>query len=310
MATFFTDYKKLVLGAYERKKANNDLPNGLKHPTPANLKEECLMRCAKAINRRDETTVREFCGDPDESKNCAAIIQKCDRDRFKPLVNYLKGKSENTDEKNIELLAWLIDFPGRPWELGKKYPGDEDINEGPASGPTARPAETDGSAGEPAGSAPADDASGKKSTDAETVGVNHGKKRGKSTKRLAAAVMLSLALGTGGMWWWKGNNRPPGLSNGCMYWKEDHYEPVACNQKVSNAMVIALDTVKLKYFKKITVPDTITYEAVGKVWYSKIEGKIEFYTSGGEHPVVFGRRLKPITNYMIDKYIRQGMIAQ
>ncbi|MGE9310792.1 hypothetical protein ACLOAU_04080 [Niabella sp. CJ426] len=41
-------------------------------------------------------------------------IKRFDIDKFKPLQNFLK-KPVNTREKNIELLAWLIDFKFRPY---------------------------------------------------------------------------------------------------------------------------------------------------------------------------------------------------
>lgn len=328
MATHFPDYQQLVMRAYERKKVSNTLPHGLMHLTPANLKDECVMRCTKDVNRRDEKVIRDFCGDLNESRSCHVIIQRCDTDKFRPLVNYLRGRSESTDKKNIELLAWLIDFAGRPWELGKTVSGDDDegstLNDAsqatgdqvmapdsPASPPAAGSDESTGNPVIP--EIPAMLALMGGSKEKEGAGVktaetsNQKKLRGRSTKTLAAAVILSLALGTGGMWWWKDKPAPSGS---CMYWIEDHYEPVACNQKIPNARVIALDTMKLKNFRKITRPDTITYQAIGKVWYSKINDKIEYYTSGGEHPVVFSRQLKPITVYIIDKYILTGMITK
>ncbi len=85
----------------------------------------------------------DFCGDLNKSKSCHAIIQRCDTDKFRPLVNYLRGRSESTDEKNIELLAWLIDFPGRPWELGKTYSDDDDENGTPALNDWSLPATED-----------------------------------------------------------------------------------------------------------------------------------------------------------------------
>lgn len=331
MATLFFDYQQLVMQAYERKKLNNTLPLGLMHLTPAKLKEECVKRCTTDVNRRDEKVIRDFCGDLNESRNCHAIILRCDTDKFRPLVNYLKRKSESTDEKNIELLAWLIDFPGRPWEMGKKYSGDGNIIEA-SSLNDASPARKsqvitqDSPANPPITGSdtpvvnqiipenPIIPAGIDGTKELESVSVkpaetsNQKKLGGKSTKRLATAVILSLALCTGGMWWWKDKNLPLGASGSCMYWLDDHYEQIACNQKIPNTMVIALDTIKLKNFRRLTRPDTITYRAIGKVWYSKINGKMEYYTSGGEHPVVFGRRLKPITIYIIDKYILSGMI--
>lgn len=315
MATLFIDYQQLVVHAYERKKVNNNLPHGLQHLTPANLKEECEKRCGKNLSKRDEKVIRDFCGDMDESRTCPAIIQRYDTDKFKPLVNFLKGKSDKTSSKNIELLAWLIDFPGRPWELGKTYSGDESENL-PLSDTIlesislADPGENDRDiiSGIPEIPAPLVDLNEKRIGDKEKAGNQEIKV--KSTRRLMAAVMLSLVLGTGGMWLWKEMKQGTHLSGGCMYWNEDHYEAIDCNKKIPNFRVIALDTAKLKNFKKITTPDTITYLARGWVWYSKINGKIEFYTSGGEHPVSLDHRLKPITNYMIDKYILSGLITK
>ncbi len=65
-------------------------------------------------------------------------------------------------------------------------------------------------------------------------------------------------------------------NGGCMYWAGDHYQPVPCNQKVPNTLVVALDTLLIKNFRKITQPDTITNRAIGLVWYSKINNKVEF----------------------------------
>ncbi|MBS0027336.1 hypothetical protein ACTJJ0_12030 [Chitinophaga sp. 22321] len=332
MGTHFIDYQQMIMQAYERKKLNNTLPHGLKHLTPANLKEECLKRCTKEVSRRDEKAIRDFCVDLKEAKDCHAIIQRCHTDKFRPLVNYLKGKSGKPDGKNIELLAWLIDFPGRPWELRKEISADEEVKEEPSLDGISQVTEAPVSAADAPENPPATGIDkpagepgipeipkiplglfgpvGKESEGVKPVEIvkQEEKLKGKSAKILAAAVMLSLVLGTGGMWWWKDKNQTP-RSGYCMYWQEDHFEPVACNQKVSNARVIALDTMRLKNLRKITRPDTISYLAVGKVWYLKIDGKLEFYTSGGEHPVIFGRELRPITFYIIDKYIRSGMIA-
>lgn len=306
MATLYGDYQQLILQAYEQKKGNNTLPHGLMHLTPANLKEECIKKCTLGVSKRDEKVIRDFCGDLDESKTCKRILEICSTDKFRPLVNYLKGKSENPEVKNIELLAWLIDFPGRPWEIGKVISGNEVIsgNDQPAERPVIpaipvipeNPAipvrledaiqEEDAKDGENTGTKPL------------TISAFSATPR-KSAKTLVTAIMLSLVAGTGGMWWWM---QPP-ASGECMYWQEDHYEPVACNQKIPNAVIIPRDTLRLKYFRKITRPDTITYQAIGKVWYSKIKGKIEYFTLPGEHPVVFGYQLRPLTIYMLETRI-------
>ncbi|MCK7553970.1 hypothetical protein MKQ70_02680 [Chitinophaga sedimenti] len=120
-----------------------------------------------------------------------------------------------------------------------------------------------------------------------------------------ATITLALAMGAGAMLWWR--DTPP--SGSCMYWAQDHYEPIPCGQKIPGARIIALDSIRLKNFRRITRPDTISYQSKGKVWYSKISGKVEFYTWGGEHPVVFDYRLKPVTKYIIDTYILSQVIT-
>jgi hypothetical protein len=95
----------------------------------------------------------------------------------------------------------------------------------------------------------------------------------------------------------------PQGNGGCMYWADDHFQPIPCDQKLPNTLVVALDTTRVKNFKKITCPDTITRLAIGSVWYSKIDNKIEFFTADGKHPVFINRRLKPVTDYIIEKYV-------
>ncbi|MCH5718552.1 hypothetical protein [Niabella hibiscisoli] len=90
----------------------------------------------------------------------------------------------------------------------------------------------------------------------------------------------------------------------CMYWTGDHYEAVPCSRKIDDVIVIALDTVKLRRFKKITRPDTITENDIGRVWYTRINKQLEFYTAYDNHPTQPQFRLKPITGYIIDKYIQ------
>lgn len=325
MATSFPDYQQLVMQSYEQKMVSGTLPHGLKYLTPGKLKDECIKRCTKEVNRRDEKIIRDFCGDLNEAKNCYAIMQRCDTDRFRPLVNYLKRKSENTEEKNIELLAWLIDFAGRPWELGKTIPID--VNEDPALNDEGLATEGLATEGQVATQVitPATGSDQSAISEIPTVPVSIGgpkeqggtevniiqtsgpqKLKGSSAKRLANAVILSLVMGTGGALWWKEKNH----TGDCMYWQEDHYEPVACDQKIPHTMIIALDAMKLKDFRKITRPDTITYQDIGKVWYSKIDTNMEYFTSAGEHPVVFGRQLKPITAYIIDKHIKHILTGE
>lgn len=116
-----------------------------------------------------------------------------------------------------------------------------------------------------------------------------------------------ILLFTSALMYWSRNNKSATVSldgQQCMYWAGDHYEPVSCNQQFGiDTLVIALDSLRLYNFKKINTPDTITRSAIGKVWYIKLKNKLEFYTADGYYPADPKLRVKPITDYIINKYI-------
>lgn len=307
MATLFIEYQTMVRQAYEGKRTNNTLPYGLMLPTPAKLKEECLKQCTAGVSRQDENIIRDFCGNLNASKNCHDLLVRMEADKFKPLLNFLNGKSANTERKNIELLAWLIDFPGRPWVQGKTY---NEFEPTVSNNPDADTSKADDDIiDKDLPKIPTDIVKAKPLplVNNQSVINNSPKRTRFSTKKFVRTGLLSLALVTGGSWLW---HIWPQTAGGCMYWKEDHYQPISCNEKIPDVMVIALDSLRVKTFQKITRPDTITHLSIGKIWYAKIAGRLEYYTAGGSHPMVYDYQLKPITKYIIDKYILSGMVPK
>ena len=324
----FADYERLVRNYYERKKTEMELPLGLVFPSPAKLRSECERVCSERFNRKDEQVIRDFFGKSDDQKGYLRAIQQCKPDRFKPLIKFLNGRVIKTDEKNIELLAWLIDFPDRPFDLRKEYTSLKVIEAGVEVTEPVRGAFVDAPLlneelqtadieieQDVAGSNEHNTYGGKRGTEIAVRNnplhielVRHKRK----FRKVALVGVLLAVTGTGGFWLWdKMQTKDITSGNGsCMYWANDHFQPIPCSQKVPNTLVIALDTAMVKNFKKITRPDTITHQAKGHVWYSKINMKIEFFTADGVHPVVIGRRLKPITDYIINKYIHPGMALE
>ena len=90
-----------------------------------------------------------------------------------------------------------------------------------------------------------------------------------------------------------------------MYWAVDHYESTHCTDK-GKGILIPLDEQVMKNFKKITRKDTITQWSVGKLYYIKNNGNIECYTQAGVYPEEPSRRLKMLSQYMFDKYLRKN----
>lgn len=88
----------------------------------------------------------------------------------------------------------------------------------------------------------------------------------------------------------------------CMYWGGEEYKLAYCDDKDPQHNVIPLDTLQLKYFKKITRPDTLTAEnSMGIVWYDKSNNNVEFFTNHGKHPEN-EKALKDVTERILDNY--------
>jgi len=115
--------------------------------------------------------------------------------------------------------------------------------------------------------------------------------------KVIVSIMVILFAGGGSLLMF----RP----QGCMYWTGDHYQITPCDIKHGDTALIAFDEQQAAQ-KKILNPDTISDNAIGRVWYIKINHGLEYYTTEGFHPVDTRRKLKPITSYMIEKYIRSA----
>lgn len=294
----FIDYKESVFREYREKKIAGLLTWRLAAPTLAGLKEECLVVCSDSnrYKRRDEKTLMEFFGKHDNQAAYIQAIRNFDREKFKAFNNYLKNPSIDTKEKNVELLAWLIDFEYRPYDVwaSNKDKGAE-ISYGNEEEPESEqqndyrekdlelskaPIKPENGANLPSPSSPLSS------------------QYNRSKVRITIVAMLVLILlGALGYWFRNSNN------GGCMYWAGDHYQQIPCDQKVANTLVIALDDHKLNNFKKITDISTINKRSKREVWYVKVNGEIEFYTAEGFHPTELQLRLKPVTDYIIDKYV-------
>ncbi|TDX00382.1 hypothetical protein [Dinghuibacter silviterrae] len=291
----FEDYQKLVFDDYQRKKT--ELPYGLSMPSPAKLKKLCAQACTKRFSRKDGKALNEFFGEGDERLACLKAIGKCPIDRFRPLVNYLKKDGGiATDTKNIELLAWLIDFEHRPFDLFRDYSKLLRVETVAPQGGDRGPDEIKVEVQE-----------GESREDIEITPFNHRALTSKFRVGLASAMAIIFVVI--GVILYEGRKPPvphvPLPDGGeCMYWNGDYYEQISCKEKPdNNALVIPLDSERFADLRKITEPDTITDASIGRVWYFKKGSDIEYFTSGGDYPADPTYRLLPITAYMIRKHI-------
>jgi hypothetical protein len=92
-----------------------------------------------------------------------------------------------------------------------------------------------------------------------------------------------------------------------MVWNNDHYVEVNFDTKKYNVGQLKIyKEERIKNFKKLEPSCEIKYFNTSgnvNVWYGKnTKGELEIFTSVGLHPET-GKTLKPITRYMIRKYI-------
>lgn len=92
-----------------------------------------------------------------------------------------------------------------------------------------------------------------------------------------------------------------------MVWQEDHYSEVKFDLEKYNVNQLKVyKEERIEFFKKIN--PSCDYEFFNKdgsvrVWYGKNKDKeLECFTAYGLHPET-GKTLKPITQYMINKYL-------
>ena len=117
------------------------------------------------------------------------------------------------------------------------------------------------------------------------------------------AIVVILLLTGGSIFWLSKSKSSPLSPEKCMYWVEDHYEPIDCNGKFVDVPIVPLDIRKLSRFKKITIPDTLTTNSLGKTWYIRTGNQREYFTDSGTHPVDTLRKLKPLSEYILIKHI-------
>lgn len=87
----------------------------------------------------------------------------------------------------------------------------------------------------------------------------------------------------------------------CMIWSTDRFEQVPCT---GNSEERVLNRFELEDFRKVSLSDSTVFFKDGepKLWYHKNGDQLELFSAPGLHPEN-GKTLRPITRYMIDKYL-------
>jgi hypothetical protein len=283
-------YKNEILDKYKLEKGGK-VSIYLVKPTSANIRAACILLLNKRNSIKDNHILNHFFQFKNES-NKLKEIQDFDVDKFKPIVNFLKGRAKNTSTQNIELISWLIDFQPRPLQeyLKKDKPlykleietikgvnnvGDIDLDLTSESSDLINAR---------------DDKKGKWSTIQLVL-----------TASLLFGVIVLLFIII----------KPvDDNETWCMTWSKNHFERISCDTKPYSKYgteVVPYEEVKMNNFKKIEVDMATDFFApvTNKplIWYAKNkDGGIEYFTNPGLHPIT-GKTLDEITPYIIKKYV-------
>jgi len=270
----FEEFKQEVFAAYKDLSSRHELPDEMENLTRFGLKRHAQRVLADRYDRKDDEVIRQFFDPRNQYANNEERIDRFDLDGFRPLVLFMQGRTQNPHERVVKILAWLIDFEPRPYAEWRKMRGS-DLQIMNDSG-----ADT-----------------------AEDLTANSSEIGGKPQKKNKLAWYLAGVALLAGLAAYFAINQPQCLDKQCMYWASDRYVAICCEERLPGANIVAIRPYELEHFRRITQPDTLTVQHANKVWYSKIDNTVEFFTAPAtQHPVHQDRLLKPATAYILEKY--------
>ncbi len=278
MEDTFVMYKTALKAKYQEEKTEKNA-NFLFNPSPASLRNLALIVFEDITDPNDLKIFEHFMGF-EYTENALGRI-KNETDKFKPLGNFLKGETELSSYSGADMLAVLLDSKPRPYAHFHKK--NKEVEPPDESLPI--------------------------STSSVLITGHSQKIESKKNKRKSSAL-LSISTGiltlVGGIIY---SNKDHDENN-CMVWNIDHYQAVDCDDTQQSFMYSApvhADEKLLTNFRKISVDSNTRFFDAKKqplIWYGKNANKeYEYFTLPGLHPET-GKTLKPISTYIIKKYIK------
>ncbi len=331
------DFNKAVIEFYLQKKADNDL-NELESISPAKLKDLLLSKLVSGELQKDIPSLEKIFNTAKKFENLTRAITNESIDKFRPIQYFIQGRTTIPTDDTIILLSIFIDFQPRPYTMWKERGVDEgeivissderdkkteetgsiaDVEKGDENSSSELTGDPEEITGEDnttpvaqidsdppifISDLPNNDDTSTQNTPLTDDSGNHNKttylggslwkwREKKSLSIMASALVITLLMA---FYSWPHKQ--------CMYWDGEKYIAIHCDEVDPQLDIIALNSEKQQQFKRITRKDTLTKDHVNKVWYSKINTEVEFFTCPGLHPVHPHRSLKAATEYIIEKY--------
>lgn len=278
-------FKKAIKEKYEVEKwiVNSHF---LLQPSRAKLRDLCFELFKENSNEADLMCFKAFFGfefSPNHFNKLKALT-----DKFRPLETFLKGETDLNDLAGVNMAAVLVDFTPRPY---LKFSRAAVLSSNETNSTETKTVQNQLITNEIVKDSPTNVIFSQKTPPPKSFFF-----------RNPLLLILPLLVCSIGFYGYKMHHQKK-----CMQWSNDHYETVSCK---TEQLGILQETDKipvneqLLQLRKITVSDTTVFFKNEKpqIWYCKKNKKVEFFNGPGFHPES-GKALKPITNYMIKKYV-------
>ncbi|KRB57859.1 hypothetical protein [Flavobacterium sp. Root186] len=331
----FEDYKKAIKAKYEEEIEGEHSYN-LSSPTTANLRKLCVKRF-KSNNNKDDLSAFESFFDVPFDKDKKNLFGDDEMNKLEAVKRFFLGRTENPAEDTIQLAAILVDLQPRPFNKFRKQNDPDDLelindlrdtkffspqnssddlideveNENVIDPKIEEPKENQSQESEPI-----------QDEESEPIFVAE-KPESFQNQELAPtpapiSTFVNIDEGTpNNIWRYLGITAVVvGLGliiylalpkKDCMQWSGDHYDEVSCDLKIGGIGTFNSPEPydeRIIDLRRIKVCDTTIFFKNEKavVWYAKVGDSVEFFNTHGMHPEN-GRALRPITHYIINKYV-------
>ena len=295
------DYKEAIKAKYEEEKSG-DYASFLINPSRAKLRDLCIILFTENSTSDDLRIFRNFFGF--DFRDGISTELKKQTDKFRPLETFFKGETDLTDISGIDLAAILVRYNKRPIHRFLKLTDNTIVLEEKTSYSIVdKNVNFNFEEDKEYRTAVVIPNNPIKKTFLPRLSLQQFQQQTISVPQFfKALVLLMVVLAS-----FYGIKELLFPAKDCMQWSNDHYELVDCSSSVqgisSRNEIIPIKKEELD-LKKIKVTQQTPFFQNNKaiVWYCKKNDKIEYFSASGFHPEN-GKPLKPISQYIIDKYI-------
>ncbi|WP_028298947.1 hypothetical protein [Olivibacter sitiensis] len=320
-------FREAIIVAY-----NENTPEGLEQPSPGDLKRFFLSLLAEGLSKEDTETLTKFFNPINQYPDLETGIKRYELDKLKPLRKFIIGETEQPREIIVKLLAILIDFKPRPYSKWKEecqiIPKENDelnqskqksdvsssivfitIEDEPLDAQKMQNRETEIRERDNTTETKAK-IDGQAVDQSATVNITNTKKTLpniyieilKSRYRIIITYSLGILVACSGLFFYFQKS-----NKGCMIWTGYQYERTSCDKQSGKPPIVTYNDSLYKQMTRIEDPNTLTKNDIGSTWYAIIQkDSLEFYTSPGYHPLNPNKKLKPLTEYILNKYVKES----